>query len=172
MADKKVTKTHKKEGQARLARTGRFFVSFCDPLWLNQTVADFPDIVEAPLRARFVSLGVQPGEVEERFVRGTGAGGQKINKTSSTVWLQHRPTGVEVRCQRERSQTVNRLLAWIELAEKLEWRRQMSANQAQAARELVRRQKRQKSRGQKARMIEAKKHRAAIKARRGHAEME
>ena len=44
-------------------------------------MADFPDIVEAPLRVRFVSLGVQPGDVEERFVRGAGAGGQKINKT-------------------------------------------------------------------------------------------
>jgi protein subunit release factor B len=142
-------------------------VSFCGALWLNQTVAEFPDIVEAPLRARFVSLGVRPDEVEERFVRGTGAGGQKINKTSSTVWLRHRPTGVEVRCQRERSQAVNRLLAWTELAEKLEWRRQLTANQAQAARELTRRQKRQKSRGQKARMIEAKKHRAKIKQTRG-----
>ncbi len=129
-------------------------------------MAEFPDIVEAPLRARFVSLGVRPEEVDERFVRGTGAGGQKINKTSSTVWLQHRPTGVEVRCQRERSQTVNRLLAWTELAGKLEWRRQVSANQAQAARELVRRQKRQKTRGQKMRMIETKKHRAKIKQTR------
>ncbi len=145
-------------------------MSFCDGLWLNQTMADFPDIVEAPLRARFVSLGVRPEEVEERFVRGAGAGGQKINKTSSTVWLQHRPTGIEVRCQRERSQTVNRQLAWAELAEKLAWRRQESANQAQAARELVRRQKRQKSRGQKLRMIQTKKHRAGIKARRGRPE--
>jgi len=142
-------------------------VSFCDSLWLNRGMADFPDLVEAPLRARFVSLGVRPEEVEERFVRGTGAGGQKINKTSSTVWLRHRPTGVEVRCQRERSQTVNRLLAWMELAEKLDWRRQESANQARTARELVRRQKRQKSRGQKVRMIEAKKHRAKHKSARG-----
>ena len=131
-------------------------------------MAEFPDIVEAPLRARFVSLGVRPEEVEERFVRGTGAGGQKINKTSSTVWLRHRPTGTEVRCQRERSQRINRLLAWTELAERLEGRRAEQANQARAARELVRRQKRQKSRGQKVRMIEAKKHRAKIKsARRG-----
>ncbi len=133
-------------------------------------MAEFPDIVEAPLRARFVSLGVRSGDVEERFIRGAGAGGQKINKTSSTVWLRHRPTGVEVRCQRERSQSVNRLLAWTELAEKLEWRRAESANQAQAARELARRQKRQKSRGQKLRMIQSKKHRAGIKARRGRPE--
>jgi peptide chain release factor len=114
----------------------------------------------------FVSLGVRPEEVEERFVRGSGAGGQKINKTSSTVWLRHGPTGIDVRCQRERSQTVNRLLAWNELADKLALRRTEAANQTQGARELVRRQKRQKSRGQKARMIEEKKHRARTKAAR------
>ena len=130
-------------------------------------MAEFPDIVGAPLRARFVSLRVRPEEVDERFVRGTGAGGQKINKTSSTVWLRHGPTGIVVRCQRERSQTTNRLLAWTELADKLEWRQRSAANQAQAERELARRQKRQKSRGQKARMIESKKHRAKIKSARG-----
>ncbi|MBA3848565.1 MAG: peptide chain release factor-like protein [Opitutus sp.] len=129
-------------------------------------MADFPKFVEAPLRARFVSLGVRPEEIEERFVRGAGAGGQKINKTSSTVWLRHRPSGVEVRCQREREQSVNRLLAWLELAGKLEWRRAESANAAQAARELARRQTRQKSRGQKARMIQTKKHRARLKGAR------
>jgi protein subunit release factor B len=130
-------------------------------------MTDFPHIVEASLRARFVSLGVRSGDVEERFVRGTGAGGQKINKTSSTVWLRHRPTGTEVRCQRERSQTVNRQLAWTELAEKLEGRQQDAASAERAARELVRRQKRQKSPGQKVRMIETKKHRAKRKAQRG-----
>jgi protein subunit release factor B len=130
-------------------------------------MADFPDIVEASLQARFVSLGVNPRDVEEQFIRGGGAGGQKINKTSSTVVLRHRPTGVEVRCQRERSQSVNRLLAWVELAEKLERRRAAAADTVRAARELTRRQTRQKSRGQKARMIESKKHRAKHKSSRG-----
>ena len=131
-------------------------------------MADFPELVEAPLRARFVSLGVRPEEVEERFVRGTGAGGQKINKTSSTVWLRHGPTGTEVRCQRERSQTVNRRLAWLELAGRLEARQAGTVQAAKDARELTRRQTRQKSRGQKVRMIRAKQHRARIKgARRG-----
>lgn len=130
-------------------------------------MADFPDIVEAPLRARFVLLAVRPEDVEERFVRGTGAGGQKINKTSSTVALRHRPTGVEVRIQDERSQVQNRLRAWVALADKLEWRRAEAANAAQSEREQARRRNRQKSRGQKARMIEAKKHRARIKTARG-----
>ncbi len=129
-------------------------------------MAEFPDIVEAPLRARFVSLGVRPEEVTERFVRGTGAGGQKINKTSSTVWLRHEPTGLDVRCQRERSQAVNRLLAWVELADKLERRFAETTAAARTARELIRRQTRQKSRGQKVRMIATKKHRARIKSTR------
>ena len=130
-------------------------------------MADFPDIVEAPLRARFVLLGVRPEDVEERFVRGGGAGGQKINKTSSTVALRHRPSGVEVRIQDERSQAQNRATAWTALAGTLENRRAEAANAARAEREQARRRTRQKSRGQKVRMIEAKKHRAKHKAARG-----
>jgi len=128
---------------------------------------DFPDSLEASLRARFVSLGVRPEDVEERFIRGAGPGGQKINKTSSTVWLRHAPTGVEVRCQKERSQIANRVLAWQELAGRLEARKQEAAAEIRDERELVRRQHRQKSRRQKVRMIHAKKHRAGIKSRRG-----
>ena len=130
-------------------------------------MADFPEFVEASLRARFVSLGVKPDEIEERFVRGSGAGGQKINKTSSTVELRHAPTGVEVRCQRERSQATNRALAWQELAGRLESRARSAVSAAKAERELARRQTRQKSRGQKRRMVAAKKHRAKIKSTRG-----
>jgi protein subunit release factor B len=133
----------------------------------HDSMADFPDIVEAPLRARFVSLGVQPDDVEETFIRGTGAGGQKINKTSSTVRLRHRPTGLDVRCQRERNQSVNRLLAWAELADRLEARQQAVAGAARSARELERRRNRPVSRGQKRRMLETKKHRAKIKQSRG-----
>jgi peptide chain release factor len=116
---------------------------------------------------RLSALGLQSNEVDERFVRGAGPGGQKINKTSSTVWLRHRPTGVEVRCQRERSQAANRELAWTELCEKLEARAKAGIDAARQERELARRRVRQKSRGQKARMIETKKHRAKHKSRRG-----
>ena len=116
---------------------------------------------------RLAALGVSPGDVDERFVRGSGPGGQKINKTSSTVWLRHRPTGLEVRCQRERSQVANRELAWRELCEKLEERKRATARAVVDDRETERRRTRQKSRGQKVRMIEAKKHRAKHKSKRG-----
>ncbi len=121
---------------------------------------------------KLAALGVRASEVEEKFVRGTGPGGQKINKTSSTVWLRHGPTGIEVRCQRERSQTANRELAWVELVTKLGARKARAAAAAVDAREEERRRTRQKSRGQKVRMIQAKKHRAGIKARRGRPEKE
>jgi protein subunit release factor B len=116
---------------------------------------------------RLARLGSRVDDVDERFVRGTGPGGQKINKTSSTVWLRHRPTGVEVRCQRERSQAANRELAWRELCDKLEARKRSAAAAVVDERESERRRTRQKSRGQKVRMIETKKHRAKHKSSRG-----
>jgi protein subunit release factor B len=117
--------------------------------------------------ARLAALGVRVSDIEERFVRGAGPGGQKINKTSSTVWLRHGPTGLEVRCQRERSQAANRELAWAELCTKLEQRQHAAMRAAVDAQEIERRRTRQKSRGQKLRMIEAKKHRAKQKSKRG-----
>ncbi|MCX6955677.1 MAG: peptide chain release factor-like protein [Verrucomicrobia bacterium] len=119
---------------------------------------------------RLKALGVRMADVEERFVRGAGPGGQKINKTSSTVWLRHAPTGVEVRCQRERSQAVNREVAWAELCSKLEARVRAAKEAVIDAREAERRRTRPKSHGQKVRMIQSKKHRAGIKARRGRPE--
>ena len=113
------------------------------------------------------ALGVLAGDVEERFVRGSGPGGQKINKTSSTVHLRHGPTGVEVRVQRERSQAANRELAWVELCAKLAERTRAQQAARKAEVEKTRRRKRQKSRGQKARMIADKRHQSSAKARRG-----
>jgi len=119
------------------------------------------------IRARLAALGASPSDVEERFVRGSGPGGQKINKTSSTVWLRHGPTGIEVRCQAERSQSANREQAWLELCGRLEARARAARDAAQQEREKGRRQTRQKSYGQKVKMIQMKKHRARSKARRG-----
>jgi protein subunit release factor B len=130
-------------------------------------MAGFPLQIEQDVRRRLAAVGVQPADVEERFVRGAGPGGQKINKTSSSVWLRHGPTGIETRCQRERSQSVNRALAWAELCAKLEERKRVAAAARQDEQAKNRRRSRQKSRGQKARMIQSKKHRAGIKSSRG-----
>jgi protein subunit release factor B len=116
---------------------------------------------------RLAALGLRAEDVEERFIRGAGPGGQKINKTSSTVVLRHRPSGTEVRCQAERSQAANREAAWALLCGKLEKARAAERLAREQEREAARRRTRQKSHGQKVRMIEAKKHRAKHKARRG-----
>jgi len=119
------------------------------------------------IEKRFAALGWSVADVEEAFVRGTGPGGQKINKTSSTVWLRHRPTGIEVRCQRERSQAANRELAWLTLGDRLEERARGLARASVEAAEAERRRTRQKSRGQKRRMVEGKRRDAQRKSGRG-----
>ena len=119
------------------------------------------------IQTRLDTLGVIPADVEEKFVRGSGPGGQKINKTSSTVCLRHRPTGVEVRVQRERSQAANRELAWQELCEKLETALRQAGAARRAAVEKERRRKRPKTRGQKRQMVETKRRRRVAKDGRG-----
>lgn len=119
------------------------------------------------IQERLDTLGVIPADVEEKFVRGSGPGGQKINKTSSTVWLRHRPTGTEVRMQRERSQAANRELAWEELCGKLETVLRQAEAERRGAIEKERRRKRPKSRAQKKRMVAGKRHRRAAKDLRG-----
>ena len=116
---------------------------------------------------RLSRLNIRLEDVDERFVRGAGPGGQKINKTSSTVWLRHGPSATEVRCQAERSQAANREKAWEELCDKLEAQLQAKNAAAQQAREAERRRTRPKTRAQKLRMIETKKIRAKRKSRRG-----
>ena len=72
------------------------------------------------LEEKMLALGIREEDILEKFVRSSGHGGQKLNKTASCVYLKHLPTGVEVKCMRERSQSVNRFLARRELTEKLE----------------------------------------------------
>ncbi len=71
-------------------------------------------------RERMALLGIREEDLVERFVRSSGKGGQHVNKTSTCVWLKHLPTGIEVKCMEERSQSVNRFLARRELVERLE----------------------------------------------------
>lgn len=118
------------------------------------------------IQERLDALGVLAADVEERFVRGSGPGGQKINKTSSTVCVKHRPTGVEVRCQRERSQAANRETAWVELCEKLEAKVRGVELARQQAVAKARRTNRKRSARQKAILVAGKRHRAEIKAGR------
>ena len=98
------------------------------------------------LESRLSVLGVNEDDLEEEFVRGSGSGGQKINKTSSCVVLRHRPSGIVIRCQRERSQQTNRVIARERLCARLEEIRLESKKQKNAARALARHRRRMKRR--------------------------
>ena len=72
------------------------------------------------LRGRMAALDIREEDLVEKFVRSSGKGGQHVNKSSTCVWLKHLPTGIEVKCMEERSQSLNRFLARRELAERVE----------------------------------------------------
>ncbi|HEX2767763.1 MAG TPA: peptide chain release factor-like protein [Geobacteraceae bacterium] len=98
------------------------------------------------LRERMAALGIREEDLEERFVRSSGKGGQHVNKTSTCVWLRHIPTGIEVKCMAQRSQSLNRFLARRELLEKIALLKGLttprSLEQEKARRQKARRQRR------------------------------
>jgi len=111
---------------------------------------------EKQLAARMQALGVREQDIDEQFVRSSGAGGQNVNKVSSCVMLLHRPTGIQVKCQQERSQGLNRFLARRLLLDKIEAKLTgvIAAQQQKTAK--IQRQKRKRSRRAKARMLDDK----------------
>jgi protein subunit release factor B len=72
------------------------------------------------LKEKMDALGIHEKDFIEKFVRSSGKGGQKVNKTSTCVYLKHIPTGIEVKCMKDRSQSINRFLARRELIEEIE----------------------------------------------------
>ncbi len=119
------------------------------------------------LARRMAKLGIRDDDLEEQFTRGAGPGGQKINKTSSTVQLRHGSSGIEIRCQRERSQTANRYWARVELCDRLEELRSAAKLAVQQEQEKKRRQTRKRPRGLKERILKTKHNRSATKQNRG-----
>ncbi len=75
---------------------------------------------ERELMERMKQLNVSEDDIEERFSRSSGPGGQKTNKTSTCVFLRHTPTGITVKCQEERSQSLNRFFARRRLLDQVE----------------------------------------------------
>ncbi len=120
----------------------------------------------ADLAREFGRLGIREEDLDETFIRSGGHGGQNVNKVSTCVVLTHRPSGLTVRCQRERSQGLNRFLARRLLAEKLAARLLEEKTRRQSQAEKVRRQKRRRSRRSKEKMLENKRIRGQLKAQR------
>lgn len=118
------------------------------------------------LKKRFQALGIQESDLEETFVRSSGAGGQHVNKTSSCVQLLHRPTGLVIKCQDDRSQAINRYLARRRLADRYEADILKRKTDEQRRIEKIRRQKRRRSRRSKEKMLADKHHTGEKKALR------
>jgi protein subunit release factor B len=110
--------------------------------------------------------GIRGEDLEEKFILGSGKGGQKVNKTSSCVYLKHIPTGIEIKCQQGRSRELNRYRARQDLCDKIEKKEFQEKSEKQQEHEKIRRQKRRRSRKQKEKMLKEKKHRGELKASR------
>ncbi len=102
-------------------------------------------------------LGVREEDFIEKFVRSGGKGGQKVNKTSTCVYLKHIPTGIEVKCQRERFQAINRFLARRIIINKIEALILGKESEEKKRIEKIRRQKRKRSRRAKEKILRDKK---------------
>lgn len=118
------------------------------------------------IKERMLLASLREEETEESFLRGSGSGGQKINKTSSCVRLVHLPSGICVKCQATRSLECNRWLARRLLAEKLLEAKKSRESAKTREIEKIRRQKRRKSRRQRARMLADKRMHSEKKAAR------
>jgi len=118
------------------------------------------------LSERMGRLGVFEDGLIEKFVGGTGSGGQKINRTASRVYLKHEASGIEVQCQAGRSQSFNRYQARMLLCERLEERAKQAKLEKQRLRARERYRKRRRSKAQKKRLKEEKTRRSEKKQRR------
>jgi len=123
---------------------------------------------EETLRKRMESLGISEKDIVEKFIRSSGKGGQKVNKTSTCVYLQHLPTKIEVKCQRERYQSINRYLARKILTDKIEKMILEEKSEEQQRIEKIRRQKRKRSKRAKLKMLEEKRKHSQKKKERSY----
>lgn len=115
------------------------------------------------LDLRMQVLGVSEDDFEETFIRSSGPGGQKVNKSSSCVYLVHIPTGLSVKCQRERSQSLNRFLARRLLLDKIEKQQKSFIAAEKEKIEKIRRQKKKRSKRAKEKILENKRRQAQKK---------
>jgi protein subunit release factor B len=111
---------------------------------------------EEALRRKMERLGIEEKDIVEKFVRSSGRGGQKVNKASTCVYLKHLPTGIEVKCQRERYQAINRYLARKILTDKIDAMIRGAESEERQRIEKIRRQKRKRSKRAKLKMLEEK----------------
>lgn len=111
---------------------------------------------EKQLLWKMSRLGIRQEDIIENFVKSHGPGGQNVNKTSTCVYLKHIPTGIEVKCQKERSQSLNRHTARQILLKKIEEFSLRKLSEERQRIERIRRHKRKKPRRLRLKILEAK----------------
>ena len=126
----------------------------------------FPVVLSPKVLKKAEDLSVHPADIIEHFVRGSGKGGQKINKTSSVVVLYHVPSQLRVRVQQYREQSKNRVLAYKLLIEKIE--DMVKGRESEKAQKIfkLRKQKKRRSKKAKEKMLLEKRKRSEIKQMR------
>jgi len=112
---------------------------------------------EKELREKMEALNIREEEIRESFIRSGGKGGQHVNKVSTCVYLKHIPTGIEVKCQEERSQSLNRYRARVLLVKKIDQMIKGRESEERQKIEKIRRQKRKRSKRAKEKMLAEKK---------------
>jgi protein subunit release factor B len=121
---------------------------------------------EKSLKEKLDSLGIYEKDMKETFVRSQGHGGQNVNKTSTCVHLKHIPSGTEVKCQKTRSQGMNRYYARVLLYEKIERSEKGRQSEEEQRIAKIRRQKRKRSKRAKEKLLEKKRIHSIKKAGR------
>ncbi len=126
--------------------------------WMN-----FPVELPPHYLGKATRLKIDPLDIVERFIRGGGAGGQKINKTASAVFLRHLSTGTEVKCQKHREQYRNRLSAYKILIDKIEGK--VLGRESEKSQKIfkLKKQKARRSKKAKEKVLHGKKLRSAVK---------
>lgn len=108
----------------------------------------------AALGRKLLEAGLNEDDFSEKFVRGSGSGGQKVNKTSNAVFLKHEPTGIEVKVQKSRSREANRFFARRLLLEKFESEVLGKKSKLEERREKQKKQKKRRGRRRQSKLAD------------------
>lgn len=127
---------------------------------------NFPILLNEKILEKAKELEIKPDDFVEEFIRGSGAGGQKVNKTSSTVFLKDLITGISVKVQKHREREKNRISAYKLLINKIEDLKK--GKESEKAKKIFKfkKQKQRRSRKAKEKILKAKKERSEIKQNR------